>query len=616
MIYHKTEYRERRDHFAYFACSEPSWRASTPSATRSSAPTGAGTRPLAVERARSGDSIAHGWAPMRLAPRRARACARARPARSSSCSGYAENPRDAKFDPPGSQTINKTRRPAGHRPLPASRARSTPPSQRLRDHWDEPARHPAGRPRRPSTSTGWSTSGTPTSAWSRSTCRARRRSSSRASAAAWASATPTRTCSASCTWSRSGPAQRILDIAATQLPTGGAYHQYQPLTKRGNDAIGSGFNDDPLWLVLARRRLRQGDRRPRASSTSRCPTTTQPGIGDAALRAPAALAALHARPARAARPAADRPGRLERLPQPQLLLRDAGRVVPDHREPTGRRRRVGVHRRAVRAGRRASWPRSPSAAATRRRRRALSRRRRGRWTRAVDAHGWDGDWFRRAYDYFGDPVGSAENDEGQIFIEPQGMCVHGRHRPRRRHGRRRRSRRSRERLATPHGIVLLQPAYTRYHLELGEIRSYPPGYKENAGIFCHTNPWIMIAEAIVGQRRPGARLLPAHQPVGPRGDQRPAPLRAVRLRADDRRPRRADPRRGQELVADRHRGLELRRDHASGSSGIRPEHDGLRIDPCLPADWDGLHRHPPVPRRHLPHHRAQSAAAHRPRVAT
>jgi cellobiose phosphorylase len=44
--------------------------------------------------------------------------------------------------------------------------------------------------------------------------------------------------------------ERILDIAATQLPDGGAYHQYQPLTKRGNDAIGSGFNDDPLWLVL------------------------------------------------------------------------------------------------------------------------------------------------------------------------------------------------------------------------------------------------------------------------------------------------------------------------------------------------------------------------------
>ena len=69
-------------------------------------------------------------------------------------------------------------------------------------------------------------------------------------------------------------------------------------------------------------------------------------------------------------------------------------------------------------------------------------------------------------------------------------------------------------LATQHGIVLQQPAYSQYYLHLGEISSYPPGYKENAGIFCHNNPWIMIAEAMVGQRRSRVRLLHAHQPVG------------------------------------------------------------------------------------------------------
>ena len=103
-----------------------------------------------------------------------------------------------------------------------------------------------------------------------------------------------------------------------------------------------------------------------------------------------------------------------------------------------------------------------------------------------------------------------------------------------------------EHLATPHGIVLQQPAFTRYYLHLGEISSYPPGYKENAGIFCHTNPWIMIAETHARARRPGARLLPAHQPLRARGDQRRAPLRAVCLRPDDRRarmhPRTARPR--------------------------------------------------------------------------
>ena len=116
----------------------------------------------------------------------------------------------------------------------------------------------------------------------------------------------------------------------------------------------------------------------------------------------------------------------------------------------------------------------------------------------LDAWGWDGAWFRRAYDAFGQPVGSAECEEGQIFVEPQGMCVMagmGLD-----DGRAARALNSvAERLATPHGIVLQQPAYSRYYLHLGEISSYPPGYKENASVFCHTNPWIMIAEAMLGR---------------------------------------------------------------------------------------------------------------------
>ena len=117
--------------------------------------------------------------------------------------------------------------------------------------------------------------------------------------------------------------------------------------------------------------------------------------------------------------------------------------------------------------------------------------------RAMDAHGWDGAWFRRAYDFFGDVVGSSENDEGKIFIEPQGMAVMagiGLD-----DGRAEQALAStREHLGTPHGIVLVQPAFSQYHVHLGEISSYPPGYKENGGIFCHTNPWLMIAEARTG----------------------------------------------------------------------------------------------------------------------
>ena len=120
-----------------------------------------------------------------------------------------------------------------------------------------------------------------------------------------------------------------------------------------------------------------------------------------------------------------------------------------------------------------------------------------RMEETVRRHGWDGEWFLRAYDDFGNKVGSKECAEGKIFIEPQGFCILagiGLD-----DGLARRALESvRKHLATPHGIVLQQPAYSRYYLHLGEISSYPPGYKENAGIFCHNNPWVIIAEAMAG----------------------------------------------------------------------------------------------------------------------
>ena len=207
----------------------------------------------------------------------------------------------------------------------------------------------------------------------------------------------------------------------------------------------------------------------------------------------------------------------------------------------------------------------------------------------------------RAYDYFGQPVGSHENDEGQIYIEPQGMCImagiglaDGR-------APRRRWPRSRERLATPHGIVLHSRPTRTITSSWARSSTYPPGYKENAGIFCHTNPWIMIAEALAGQRRPRARLLPAHQPLGARGDRdvhRCEPYVYAQMIAG---PGRADPRRGQELVADRHGRLELRRHH--------PVDPGHPARARRPAD-----RSPPAGgRRGASGRRADSAA---PRTAS
>ena len=185
--------------------------------------------------------------------------------------------------------------------------------------------------------------------------------------------------------------------------------------------------------------------------------------------------------------------------------------------------------------------------------------------------GWDGAWFRRAYDAFGAPVGSRECDEGQIFIEPQGMCVMA--------GIGRETSQAEaalksveERLDTPYGVVLLQPAYTTYRLNLGEISSYPPGYKENAGIFCHNNPWISCAETVLGHGDRAFAVYKKDLPGLYRGHQRDPPHRALRLQPDGGRPRCPNLRRGQEQLADRHGGMDLREREPVHSG--HPAHSG------------------------------------------
>ena len=99
--------------------------------------------------------------------------------------------------------------------------------------------------------------------------------------------------------------------------------------------------------------------------------------------------------------------------------------------------------------------------------------------------GWDGEWFLRAYDHYKNKIGSKECEDGKIFIEPQGFCVMAGIGLK--EGNCLKAMESVEKyLDTKYGIVLLQPPYHRYHVELGEISSYPPGYKENAGISATT----------------------------------------------------------------------------------------------------------------------------------
>ena len=201
-------------------------------------------------------------------------------------------------------------------------------------------------------------------------------------------------------------------------------------------------------------------------------------------------------------------------------------------------------------------------------------------------HAWDGAWFRRAFDYSGGVVGSSENEEGQIFVEPQGICVMsgigaG-------NGMATRALDSvRERLATDHGIVLLRPAYSRYHPELGEISSYPPGYKENGGVFCHTNPWIMIAEAMAGR---GDAAFGYYQLINPAAREEISEIH------------RCEPYVYAQMIAGREAPThgEAKNSWLTGTAawnlvaitqwilGIRADFDGLRIDPVLPAGWPGF----------------------------
>jgi cellobiose phosphorylase len=142
-------------------------------------------------------------------------------------------------------------------------------------------------------------------------------------------------------------------------------------------------------------------------------------------------------------------------------------------------------------------------------------------------------------------------------------------------------------LATPHGVALLSPAYSRYRVELGEISSYPPGYKENGGIFCHTNPWIVIAETLVDDPDAAFDLAMRINPSA---------------REDLSEIHRCEPYVLAQMIAGPEAPThgEAKNSWLTGTAawnlvaisqwilGIRPELDGLRIDPCLPAAWDGF----------------------------
>lgn len=371
--------------------------------------------------------------------------------------------------------------------------------------------------------------------------------------------------------------QRILDIASTQFENGSAYHQYQPLTKQGNSDIGSGFNDDPLWLIAgtAAYLKETGDysildemtpfdcnkentaplmehlRRSFNFTTTHLGPHNLPLIGRADWNDCLNLNCFSTVPGESFQTTGPSEG-----PVAESVF-IAGMYVKYGRDYEAICRHLGLDDEADAVYNHVND-----------------------MIKAVTESGWDGEWFLRAYDAAGEKVGSHECKEGQIFTEPQGFCVMagiGTD-----NGLAVRALRSvEEKLDTKYGIVLLQPAYTSYHPELGEITSYPEGYKENAGIFCHNNPWISIAETVVGH---GNRAFDVYKKICPAYLQDVSDLHKTESYVYS------------QMIAgiDAAHFGEAKNSWLTGTAawtftnisqyilGIRPEFDGLCIDPCIP----------------------------------
>ena len=571
VIYHKTEYRERRDHYAVFWSDTPVTSFDT---TRDAfcGVYGGPADPEAVRAGHCSGSIAHGWAPVgalhihvTLAPGEEKKILFGL--------GYIENPQDEKFTAPG--VINKAR---AHAMISryATSAQVDAARKALADHWEallstyhlESSEEKLDRmvniwhqyqcmvTFNMSRSASYFESGTGRGMGFRDSCQ---------DLLGFVHIIPSRA------------RERILDIAATQFEDGSAYHQYQPLTKKGNRDIGTGFNDDPLWLIAGTAAyLREtGDwsildeQVPFDNDESKA----QPLLEH--LRRSFNFTCTHLGPhglpliGRAdwndclnLNCFSEHPGESFQITGPSEgpvaeSVFIAGMFVKYGHEYAQLCEHLNL---------------TEEAAAARKHIDAVEQ--------ATLTAGWDGAWFRRAYDAFGKPVGSKECTEGQIFIEPQGMCVMagiGKET-----GQAAAALRSvEERLDTKYGVVLHQPAYTSYQLNLGEISSYPPGYKENAGIFCHNNPWISCAEAVLGH---GDRAFEVYRKTCPAYIE------------DISEIHRTEPYVYSQMVAGRDAPTfgEAKNSWLTGTAawtffnvsqyilGIQPTLDGLKVDPCIP----------------------------------
>ncbi len=576
-IYHKTEYKERRNHYAFYSVNQPIRGFDTDRESFVGLYNGFGN-PDAVVEGKSRNSVAHGWSPigshmlqMDMAPGQEKELV--------FILGYVENAEDDKWESPG--VINKKKAEN----LIAKYQNSDDVNEafeKLRNYWSELLSiyqldsHDEKLNRM-------------VNIWNQYQCMV------------------TFNMSRSASYFESGigrgmgfrdsnqdligfvhqipekAKERILDIAATQFEDGGAYHQYQPLTKRGNNEIGGNFNDDPLWLIL--------------STSSYIKETGDWSILDEPVpfdNDETKANSLFEHLKRSFYHVVNNLGPhnlplIGRADWNDCLNLNCFSKNPDEPFQTTENKQGGVAESVMIAGMFVLYGTEFAEIC----------RRHGQQKEAdlaiwhvkkikdsINKHGWDGQWFLRAYDYFGKKVGSHENEEGKIFIESQGFCVMagiGLD-----DGKAQSTLESvKKHLDCEYGIVLNNPAFTKYHINLGEISTYPKGYKENAGVFCHNNPWIMIAETGLGN---GDRAFEYYRKI------------ASSYLEDISDLHKTEPYVYSQMIAgkDAHKPGEAKNSWLTGTAawnyyaitqyilGIRPEYEGLLIDPCIPHNWNSF----------------------------
>ncbi len=383
--------------------------------------------------------------------------------------------------------------------------------------------------------------------------------------------------------------ERILDLAATQFEDGGCYHQYQPLTKKGNDAVGGNFSDDPLWIILSTAAYikETGDYAildemvPYDNDESKAPPLMHhikqsfykvaKEVGPHGL--PLAMRAdwndclnLSC--------FSDTPGDSFQTSTSPKFGDDKFSKVAESIFVAGLFTFAGPEYVAL------CKKRGDEAEA------ANAQAEIDKMAANIMRDGYDGEWFLRAYDDFGKKVGSKDNAEGKIFIEPQGFCVMsglGKET-----GEDIKALDSIDKyLNSDYGLVLNNPAFTKYYIEYGEISTYPGGYKENAGIFCHNNAWIICAEAFVGR---GDKAFEYYSKIAPAFLEDISDLHKT------------EPYVYAQMIAgkDARRHGEAKNSWLTGTAawnfvaisqyilGIIPDFDGLKIDPSIPKEWDGF----------------------------